>query len=67
MSIKDLTKAIPAARKSLSSKLRTFFAVPAAADEEPRRVALSSEMQSEMRDMALTALQRADDLEHVEV
>jgi hypothetical protein len=66
VSIDDLRKAIPKARKSLPAKHPTFFVAPSARDAEPQRVALSGDMQSELIAIAVTMLQRAAEYEQVD-
>lgn len=66
MSVKPIQQAIKTARKQLGHKLPTFFVVPSAKAEPPRTVALGSEMEAEMRSIAMTALDHADNYEQIE-
>jgi hypothetical protein len=66
VSVKDLGKAIKSARRALIGRNPRFVVLPAGRDAEPLRVPLAKDMRDELHAIAMTALQRADDLEQVD-
>lgn len=66
LSIEPIKKAIKKAQKSLRNQSPTFFAVPTNKDEDPRTVALSEDMQSELLGIAMTSLDHADSYDQLE-
>ena len=65
MSVDKIKQAIKTARKYLGQKQPTFFIIPSDKNKAPRTVALGPEMEAEMRAIAMTALDHADNYEQI--
>ena len=65
MSVEELPDAIRGARRALARKNPSFVVLPSGRGAQPKRVALANDMRDELRAIAMTALQRADELEQL--